>query len=90
MDPKEQNLLLADTIEMVMRCLHYHQDAAVKETCREFLKAYAFTDDEYDEFEEIEDDDDIIEDDGRTLGSRYFDRADDEYEARRDDKCMDI
>jgi len=33
-------------------------------------------------------DDDTTDDDGSSLGSRYFDRADDEYESNRDDKSM--
>jgi hypothetical protein len=38
----------------------------------------------------LQDDDatDDDEDSGTTLGSRYFDRADDEYESNRDDKSM--
>jgi hypothetical protein len=36
----------------------------------------------------LKDDDDTTDDDGSSLGSRYFDRADDEYESNRDDKPM--
>jgi hypothetical protein len=89
-DTQEQNSLLAKTIEMVMTCLHHHQDEAVKQTCRQFLMAYAFAedDDEIEQTDEVEQDDEITDDDGSYLGSRYFDRADDEYESNRDDKYM--
>ena len=79
MDKNEQNELLADTINMVMLCLEKYQDNAVKNACRNFLNEFALSDDEYDDYEDVESDD-------MPDGEDFFSEADRKYEQNRDDK----